>query len=184
MPACALLLGPGSARRSAPLPGMTRVWARARSALASRRCRPRVWSRRERGRRSAAIRCNKRAALRRPRRLLAVPRVRSHRQRAFGPALASLGRASRVQDLELLRALMHGSAAARRASVQTVASAAQPRSAAPESEAELSLASDARDGTDASLNRAPPPPRVGRSADASHTGRGEGSMGAVRRRGD
>jgi hypothetical protein len=67
-------------------------------------------------------------------------------------------RASRVQDLELLRS-QRESAAARRASVQGVATNAQPRSAAPESEAELSLASDARDGTDACLNRAPPPPR-------------------------
>jgi hypothetical protein len=58
--------------------------------------------RRERGRRSTAILSRHRAAFRRPRRLLAVPGVRSHRQRAHRSSPAFC-RTSRVHDLERLR---------------------------------------------------------------------------------
>ncbi len=123
---------------------------------------------------------DERAASRRPRRLLAVPRVRSHRQRAFGPALARFGRASRVQDLELLRA--HEDME-RRCATGVRAGCCQACTASirgPGIRGELNLASDARDGADACLNRVTAPAPQSRSADASHVDRGAGRIGAAR----
>ena len=64
------------------------------------------------------------AAFRRPRRLLAVPGVRSHRQRAHRSSPASC-RTSRVHDLERLRAAK-APRRCRRASVRPVAIAHSP----------------------------------------------------------
>jgi hypothetical protein len=130
--------------------------------------------RRERGRRSAAILLQLRAALRRPRRLLAVPRVRSHRQRAHRSSPASC-RTSRVHDLERLRT-------EKGAPLPTGVRAscchrAQPRSPAPESEESYpSRLTPATVRTKASTG-SPPPPREAAQLLRPVTGRGVGSVG-------
>ena len=79
------------------------------------------------------------AAFRRPRAVLAVPRVQHRLQRAFGPTRGFLGRrAFVVQDLWRLRCSIPEPRRCRRASVRPIAGRAQPRSPAPESEDELS----------------------------------------------
>jgi hypothetical protein len=114
-------------------------------------------------------------------RWLSVPRLRSHRQRASSPTGRSapglrIGTVGGCAPRAWLR-----SAAARRASVQSVATPAQPRVHGPGICGELHRAAGGRSQNPRCLNRAPTLPRVGRSADASQTGRGEGSMGEARR---
>jgi hypothetical protein len=81
-------------------------WARCLHASSfSRAKRPEgLRATRERGRRSTAILLQLGAALRRPRRLLAVPGVRSHRQRAHQSGRSPLRRATIVRTVEPLRA--------------------------------------------------------------------------------
>jgi hypothetical protein len=127
--------------------------------------------RRERGRRSTAILSRHRAAFRRPRRLLAVPGVRSHRQRAHRSSPASR-RTSRVHDLERLRTKVRR---CRRASVRPVAIAHSPdrrprnvRRAIPRVRRPRRYGRKPQPGT-------APAPRS-RSAAASHEDRGAGSV--------
>ncbi len=125
-------------------------------------------------------------ALQRPRRLLAVPRVRSHRERAFGPAQASSLEPTRVQDLEPLRS---------KASMRSMATSGAPLRdgrpcvplpamhsldpPAPEiwSSAKLRGRRPRRYGR--CLNREPPLPRKAAQLMRPMTGRGAGSMGEV-----
>ncbi len=93
----------------------------------------------------------------------------------IGPALARFGRASRVQDLERLRTNME-----RRCATGVRAGCCQACTASirgPGIRGELSLASDAHDGADVCLNRAPPLPRKAAQLRVPSAGRGEGSMG-------
>ena len=105
---------------------------------------------RERGRQTTAILGNSPATFRRPRRLLAVPRVRSHRQWASGPP-GRLAPGCIVEDRGLLRSRLKCERHCRRASVQLVARVHSPDHR-PRYVRELRLASAA-----ATVQRLPQP---------------------------
>ncbi len=130
---------------------------------------------RERGRRSAAKPVRTQGSLAAPAPVAAVPRVRSHRQRAHRSGSHSLRRASRVQDLERLRPESR-KRRCRRASVRFVASphSLDPR---PRNPKRASFTSDA-----ATVRRLPQPgtapaPQKPLKLAASQVDRGEGSVG-------
>ena len=125
-----------------------------------------------------------RAALRRPRRLLAVPRVRSHRQRAhrsgsrcFGESLSRPGPRAAAPHL-------HAAPLRDGRPCTVLPPHAQPRSAGPGIRGEQFLASDARDGADTVPQPGHRPcPRKAAQLMRPITGRGCGEYGGGARGG-
>ena len=100
----------------------------------------------------------------------------------IGPARATSARASRVEDLELLRASFEERRCATGVRARCCHQCTAPVRG-PGIRGELFLASDARDGTDICLNRAPPPPRKAAQLMRPSVDRGARSMGEAGRAG-
>ena len=119
------------------------MFSRARSPEGCQRANPRAHrparrsasrlaqGKRERGRQTTAILVTSPATFRRPRRCAAVPRVQAHRQRPSDPTLWRSTPGCCVRDRKAT-ALGDAERRCRRASVQCVATPAQPRSATPD----------------------------------------------------